>query len=136
MLYLQAALFTYCHSDCSYLRYKTNPNPPPIGTVRFGLLSNGTPGGNRILHCSVVAMATTGCYRFSSGKNKKTRAGRSRCRVLEWYSRRESNPQRSLRRGLLYPFNYGSVNILNCQRRYSAKTVGIAEIYSLAKLYC
>ena len=26
-----------------------------------------------------------------------------------WYSRRESNPQRPLRRGLLYPFNYGSV---------------------------
>ena len=27
----------------------------------------------------------------------------------EWYSRRESNPQRPLRRGLLYPFNYGSI---------------------------
>ena len=26
----------------------------------------------------------------------------------KWYSRRESNPQRPLRRGLLYPFNYGS----------------------------
>ena len=26
-----------------------------------------------------------------------------------WYSRRESNPQRPLRRGLLYPFNYGSM---------------------------
>ena len=26
-----------------------------------------------------------------------------------WYSRRESNPQRPLRRGLLYPFNYGSI---------------------------
>ena len=25
-----------------------------------------------------------------------------------WYSLRESNPQRPLRRGLLYPFNYGS----------------------------
>ena len=33
-----------------------------------------------------------------------------------WYSRRESNPQRPLRRGLLYPFNYGSV-----LRRYSAE---------------
>ena len=30
----------------------------------------------------------------------------------KWYSRRESNPQRPLRRGLLYPFNYGS--IFNC----------------------
>lgn len=28
-----------------------------------------------------------------------------------WYSRRESNPQRPLRRGLLYPFNYGSICI-------------------------
>ncbi len=28
---------------------------------------------------------------------------------LFWYSRRESNPQRPLRRGLLYPFNYGSL---------------------------
>ncbi len=27
----------------------------------------------------------------------------------KWYSRRESNPQRPLRRGLLYPFNYGSI---------------------------
>ena len=26
-----------------------------------------------------------------------------------WYSRRESNPQRPLRRGLLYPFNYESI---------------------------
>lgn len=25
-----------------------------------------------------------------------------------WYSRWESNPKLSLRRGLLYPFNYGS----------------------------
>ena len=30
--------------------------------------------------------------------------------VLFWYSRRESNPQRPLRRGLLYPFNYGSLS--------------------------
>ena len=28
----------------------------------------------------------------------------------KWYSRRESNPQRPLRRGLLYPFNYGSLS--------------------------
>ena len=26
-----------------------------------------------------------------------------------WYSRRESNPQLTLRRGLLSPFNYGSI---------------------------
>ena len=32
-------------------------------------------------------------------------------RVSLWYSRRESNPQRPLRRGLLYPFNYGSLFI-------------------------
>ena len=30
-------------------------------------------------------------------------------RDIVWYSRRESNPQRPLRRGLLYPFNYGSI---------------------------
>ena len=29
--------------------------------------------------------------------------------LRKWYSRRESNPQRPLRRGLLYPFNYGSI---------------------------
>ena len=29
----------------------------------------------------------------------------------DWYSRRESNPQLPLRRGLLYPFNYGSLFI-------------------------
>ena len=32
----------------------------------------------------------------------------------KWYSRRESNPQRPLRRGLLYPFNYGSFSGLSC----------------------
>ena len=26
-----------------------------------------------------------------------------------WYSHRESNPELTLRRGLLYPFNYGSI---------------------------
>ena len=31
-------------------------------------------------------------------------------RGIFWYSRRESNPQRPLRRGLLYPFNYGSIS--------------------------
>ena len=30
-----------------------------------------------------------------------------------WYSRRESNPQRPLRRGLLYPFNYGSKKLFS-----------------------
>ena len=30
----------------------------------------------------------------------------------DWYSLRESNPQRPLRRGLLYPFNYGNVNVI------------------------
>ena len=29
--------------------------------------------------------------------------------VALWYSRRESNPQLPLRRGPLYPFNYGSI---------------------------
>ena len=39
--------------------------------------------------------------------------------VLFWYSRRESNPQRPLRRGLLYPFNYGSLseNALKINRK-------------------
>ena len=35
-----------------------------------------------------------------------------------WYSRRESNPQLTLRRGLLYPFNYGSV-LFPFRRRFS-----------------
>ena len=35
-----------------------------------------------------------------------------------WYSRRESNPQLTLRRGLLYPFNYGSV-LFSFRRRFS-----------------
>ena len=44
----------------------------------------------------------------------------------KWYSRRESNPQRPLRRGLLYPFNYGSIFYIKCipadSRRVSAET--------------
>lgn len=45
----------------------------------------------------------------------------------KWYSRRESNPQRPLRRGLLYPFNYGSVlNFIargrnHCQKKFYTK---------------
>ena len=44
-----------------------------------------------------------------------------------WYSRRESNPQRPLRRGLLYPFNYGSVlNFIargrnHCRKKFYTK---------------
>ena len=40
---------------------------------------------------------------------KIKRQGMHRQTLRKWYSRRESNPQRPLRRGLLYPFNYGSV---------------------------
>ena len=40
---------------------------------------------------------------------KIKRQGMPRQTLRKWYSRRESNPQRPLRRGLLYPFNYGSV---------------------------
>ena len=45
----------------------------------------------------------------------------------KWYSRRESNPQRPLRRGLLYPFNYGSVlNFIargrnHCRKKFYTK---------------
>ena len=45
----------------------------------------------------------------------------------KWYSRRESNPQRPLRRGLLYPFNYGSIlNFItrgrnDCQKKFYTK---------------
>ena len=43
----------------------------------------------------------------SAPKAKQKRA----CRLFfAWYSRWESNPERPLRRGLLYPFNYGSIS--------------------------
>ena len=33
--------------------------------------------------------------------------------LIFWHSHRESNPELALRRGLLYPFNYGSI-LLSC----------------------
>ena len=45
----------------------------------------------------------------------------------KWYSRWESNPERPLRRGLLYPFNYGSVlNFIargrnHCRKKFYTK---------------
>ena len=70
----------------------------------------GTPGGNTS-GCALVPTA--------SGRTAALRAAgppllkyQGRAPALAgarpWYSRRESNPQRPLRRGLLYPFNYGS----------------------------
>ena len=42
--------------------------------------------------------------------------------INKWYSRRESNPQRPLRRGLLYPFNYGSIfNFITPAKVYCMK---------------
>ena len=98
----------------------------------------GTPGGNRAL--GGRAPVNSGCPLFSLRSNFlhtigfHSQTARSRSRLHPrfpppfscikntpthscaaacfWYSRRESNPQRPLRRGLLYPFNYGS--ILNC----------------------
>ena len=49
-----------------------------------------------------------------------------------WYSRRESNPQRPLRRGLLYPFNYGS--ILNFNKSAIPATADICR-FPQAKLF-
>ena len=45
----------------------------------------------------------------------------------KWYSRWESNPERPLRRGLLYPFNYGSIlNFIargrnHCRKKFYTK---------------
>ena len=47
-----------------------------------------------------------------AGRKDQKNRHHKRC-LFFWYSRRESNPQRPLRRGLLYPFNYGSV--LRCK---------------------
>ena len=46
------------------------------------------------------------CVRLHLKYHKKGQA--FACPFL-WYSRWESNPERPLRRGLLYPFNYGSI---------------------------
>ena len=40
----------------------------------------------------------------------KAKQKRARRLFFAWYSRWESNPERPLRRGLLYPFNYGSIS--------------------------
>ena len=40
----------------------------------------------------------------------KAKQKRARRLFFVWYSRWESNPERPLRRGLLYPFNYGSIS--------------------------
>ncbi len=47
-------------------------------------------------------------YTKSANIIKEKRKNRNFLRFF-WCSRRESNPQLPLRRGLLYPFNYGSV---------------------------
>ena len=44
-----------------------------------------------------------------SASAPKAKQKRARRLFFVWYSRWESNPERPLRRGLLYPFNYGSV---------------------------
>ena len=59
--------------------------------------------------CSaLVPLLRNGANRgfVSAPKAKQKRARRL---FFVWYSRWESNPERPLRRGLLYPFNYGSV---------------------------
>ena len=60
---------------------------------------------------SVSAFATTAKPNrgFDSSRRKyKSATPHARCKVVLWYSQRESNPQLPLRRGPLYPFNYGS----------------------------
>ena len=55
----------------------------------------------------LVPLLRNGANRGSASapKAKQKRAQRL---FFGWYSRWESNPERPLRRGLLYPFNYGS----------------------------
>ena len=59
--------------------------------------------------CAPCATASGGANRglVSAPKAKQKRARRL---FFVWYSRWESNPERPLRRGLLYPFNYGSIS--------------------------
>ena len=47
-----------------------------------------------------------------------------------WYSRRESNPQRPLRRGLLYPFNYGSILNFIARGRNDCRKKFYTKIYT------
>ena len=70
----------------------------------------GTPGGN-ISGCALVPTTSgrTAALRAAGPPLLKYQArAPALAGARAWYSRRESNPQRPLRRGLLYPFNYGS----------------------------
>ena len=42
-------------------------------------------------------------------KEMKKLVASDRILAMSWYPRRESNPQFTLRRGMLYPFNYGGI---------------------------
>ena len=76
------------------------------------------------------------------GANRRTSCGRSspieipKFRPLRkqwaefWYSRRESNPQRPLRRGLLYPFNYGSILNFIARGRNDCRKKFYTKIYT------
>ena len=82
----------------------------------------GTPGGNprllrayplKVHHSTFTllrkALALQAApYSIPAARTQK----RQSLRLPFWYSRRESNPQLPLRRGLLYPFNYGSLIIV------------------------
>ena len=48
--------------------------------------------------------------------------------IIIWYSRRESNPELPLRRGLLYPFNYGSAEPYN-NTTYARKNQLISRVF-------
>ena len=70
----------------------------------------GTPGGN-ISGCALVPTTSgrTAALRAAGPLLLKYQArAPALVGVWVWYFRWESNPQRPLRRGLLYPFNYGS----------------------------
>ena len=101
------------------------------------LRRRGTPGGNRALggrapvNSGYPLFSLRSNFLHTPGFHSQTARSRSRLHprfpppfscikntpphscaaACFWYSRRESNPQRPLRR-VLYPFNYGS--ILNC----------------------
>ena len=91
-----------------------------------------------VLPAGIVRSAATEQRLFAVRRNRVTLFRRPRreykrdrvCASIpgeKWYSRRESNPQRPLRRGLLYPFNYGSVlNFIargrnHCRKKFYTK---------------
>ena len=73
----------------------------------------GVPAGNTSRKIAYSVCRAYFCARAIAaqwGSAPKAKQKRARRLFFVWYSRWESNPERPLRRGLLYPFNYGSIS--------------------------